>query len=198
MEPILIDRHIAAIVSRCSHWRDPEEDPLEITFEPAEMQQLIVDPNSDGRGVFIVATDGHILCRGTDSQGFTPFKGPVFVTRPEIPEGHGFDNVRSYQIKIEAFSVGSSDRAKEILKGWRQSTIPKKPFSPTEFPMVNPRFLGCILPIRLSRIQTYGHENSIHFFSECGRFMWAVMPLRFHCRLGFCGDEIEVRNWQTP
>ena len=36
MEPILIDRHISAIVSRCSHWRDPEEDAF---FEPLEMQQ---------------------------------------------------------------------------------------------------------------------------------------------------------------
>ena len=194
MEPILIDRHIAAIVSRCSHWRDPEEDAF---FEPPEMQQLIVEPNPDG-GVFIVATDGHILCRGTDSQGFTPVKGPVFVDRPPIPEGYGFDNVRSYQMKIEDFSVGSSDRGKKVLKRWRQSAIPKEPFSPTEYPMINPRFLGCILPIRLSRIRTHGPINPIHFFSECGRFKWAVMPMRSQYRLGFCGDEIEVRNWQSP
>ena len=100
MEPILIDRHISAIVSRCSHWRDPEDEQQPTYFEPPEMQNLIVEPNPDG-GVFIVATDGHILCRGTDSQGFTPVKGPVFVKRPEIPEGYGFDNVRSYQIKID-------------------------------------------------------------------------------------------------
>ena len=197
MEPILIDRHIAAIVSRCSHWRDPEEDPLAITFEPPEMQQLIVEPNPDG-GVFIVATDGHILCRGTDSQGFTPFKGPVFVDRPQIPEGYGFDNVRSYQIKIEDFSVGSSEHAKKVLKNWRKSSTPKEPFSPTEYPMVNPRFLGCILPIRLSSIRTYGPINCIHFFSECGRFKWAVMPVHSQYRLGFCSDQIEVRNWKTP
>ena len=194
MEPILIDRHIAAIVSRCSHWRDPEEDAF---FEPPEMQQLIVEPNPDG-GVFIVATDGHILCRGTDSQGFTPVKGPVFVKRTGIPEGYGFDNVKSYQRKIETFSVGSSDRAKNVLKNWRKAMEPKKFFNPEEFPMMNPKFLGCILPIPLSRIQTYGHENSIHFFSECCRFQWAVMPVRSEYRLGFCGDEIEVRNWKTP
>ena len=133
MEPILIDRHIAAIVSRCSHWRDPTEDPLAISFEPHEMQQLIVEPNPDG-GVFIVATDGHILCRGTDSQGFTPVKGPVFVDRPPIPEGYGFDSVRSYQMKIETFSVGSSDRGKKVLKRLAEIHNPKRTFQPHRVP----------------------------------------------------------------
>ena len=42
----------------------------------------------------------------------------------------GLTDVRSYQIKIEDFSVGSSDRGKNVLKRLEKSRDPKRTFEP--------------------------------------------------------------------
>ena len=195
MESILLDSYIAKIVSRCSQWRhrDPDEEGYDLY--PLEEGKLIVEPGIDGKGVIIVATDGHILCRGTDHNGFTPHKEPVFVDRPTMPEGYGFDRPESAQITTVKSSIYVSQNGKHILNNWKKAATAKHPFAPTEYPMINPSFLGCILPIQLRMIRTYGPDNAVHFLSECGRFKWALMPMRTSDRLGFCGDTIEVRNW---
>ena len=191
-EPIVIDSYIAKIVSRCCDYPETESE----SWQPDVMQGLVVEPRPEGGGVFVIATNGHILCCGSDPRGFTPHKESVFVDRPEFHEGYGFEPPEIGQIVTEKTTRFDEDRhGKSIRTKWRATMEANIPFVPTEYPMINPRFLGCIFPIRLRRIRTFGTENAVHFFSECGSFQWALMPVRPVDRLGFCEEVIEVRNW---
>ena len=192
-KPILLDSYIAKIVSRCCDYPDPESE----SWRPDVMQGLVVEPRPEGGGVFVIATNGQILCCGSDPMGFTPHKESVFVDRPEFPEGYGFEPPeigKIVTVKTTRF-FDEGRQGKSIRTNWRETMAANTPFVPTEYPMIDPRFLGCVFPVRLRRIRTQGPLNSVNLFSECGRFQWVIMPIRGGDRVGFCGDQIEVRNW---